>query len=175
MRALPHKHRNRLWETVTDFKSGLQVRYRDKIPAAWEHNNLSMCLWAIPPPERLTLKWHWLLTGRNTVCFTALYCPETHTLCFVRMSSDILHPAFLLTRDFHSPSLTPSFALSLLKDSLYHSRWRRSRRRVNRPLTPRWRQPNRLSHKGQFVSWKHKALRPTITLLMVMYGCPVVH
>lgn len=141
--CLALKHRNRLWETVTNFKSVLQVTYGDKIPAAWEQNNLSM--W-------VQNDWSDIGFWRGEILSASL--PETHTLCFVRMSSDILHPAFLLTRDFHSPSLTPSFALSLLKDSLYHSRWRRSRRRVNRPLTPRWRQPNRLSHKGQFVSWK---------------------
>lgn len=108
---------------------------------ALQHERITICqhLSAIPSPEWLTLERHWLLTGRKTVSFTALYQPDTHThthtdLCFVKMSSVILHPAFSADSGFPL-SLSLSFTLCRWKT---RTLWRRSRRCVNSALTPRW-------------------------------------
>lgn len=93
---------------------------------ALQHERITICqhLSAIPSPEWLTLERHWLLTGRKTLSFTALYHPDTltHTLthtqtCALSKCHQLFYTQpFLLTRAFHSRSLSLFHSLPL-KDS----------------------------------------------------------
>lgn len=85
---------------------------------ALQHERITICqhLSAIPSPEWLTLERHWLLTGRKTLSFTALYHPDTHThthtqTCALSKCHQLFYTQpFLLTRAFHSRSLSLSLS-----------------------------------------------------------------